>query len=76
MTPYSINFLHDNIGATRNVKQLGRGPGNGKGKTSGRGHKGQLARQGGHVHVKFEGGQTPITRRLPKYGRVFKNRPQ
>lgn len=76
MTPYSINFLHDNKGAMRYTKQLGRGPGNGKGKTSGRGHKGQLARQGGHVHVKFEGGQTPITRRLPKYGRVFKKRPQ
>jgi len=41
-------------------------------KTAGRGHKGQLARQGGHVHIRFEGGQTPISRRLPKYGRVLK----
>ena len=48
-------------------KRLGRGPGSGKGKTSGRGHKGQHSRSG--VSMKhFEGGQTPIYRRLPKRG--------
>lgn len=41
-------------------------------KTSARGHKGQLSRSGGSAHPRFEGGQTPITKRLPKYGRVFK----
>jgi ribosomal protein L15 len=41
-------------------------------KTAGKGHKGQRARSGGGPHIRFEGGQTPITRRLPKYGRVFK----
>lgn len=76
MLPYSINFLHDNKGAIRFPKQQGRGPGSGKGKTAGKGHKGQRARSGGGPHIRFEGGQTPITRRLPKYGRVFKTRPQ
>lgn len=70
MLPYSINFLHDNKGAVRFPKQVGRGPGSGKGKTAARGHKGQLSRSGGSAHPRFEGGQTPITKRLPKYGRV------
>ena len=48
-------------------KRLGRGIGSGKGKTSGRGHKGQKARTSGGVKG-FEGGQTPIFRRLPKHG--------
>ena len=52
-------------------KRLGRGIGSGLGKTSGRGHKGQKARSGGGVRRGFEGGQTPLYRRLPKRG--FKN---
>ena len=52
-------------------KRVGRGMGSGLGKTSGRGHKGQKARSGGGVSRGFEGGQTPLYRRLPKRG--FKN---
>ena len=52
-------------------KRVGRGMGSGLGKTSGRGHKGQKARSGGGVRRGFEGGQTPLYRRLPKRG--FKN---
>ncbi|MCY0901018.1 MAG: 50S ribosomal protein L15 [Firmicutes bacterium] len=54
-------------------KRLGRGIGSGLGKTSGRGHKGQWARSGGGVRPGFEGGQTPLFRRLPKRG--FSNAP-
>ena len=49
-------------------KRVGRGTGSGLGKTSGKGHKGQKARAGGGVRIGFEGGQTPIYRRLPKRG--------
>ncbi len=49
-------------------KRVGRGPGSGKGKTSGRGHKGQGSRSGGSTRVGFEGGQMPLYRRLPKRG--------
>ena len=49
-------------------KRVGRGTGSGLGKTSGRGHKGQKARSGGGVRRGFEGGQTPLYRRLPKRG--------
>jgi len=49
-------------------KRLGRGPGSGTGKTSGKGHKGQKARSGGGTRPGFEGGQNPIYRRLPKRG--------
>lgn len=49
-------------------KRKGRGIGSGKGKTCGRGTKGQLSRKSGHVRPGFEGGQTPIYRRLPKVG--------
>ena len=49
-------------------KRVGRGIGSGLGKTSGRGHKGQKARSGGGVRRGFEGGQTPLYRRLPKRG--------
>ena len=56
--------------ATKSVKRtrVGRGVGSGLGKTSGRGHKGQKARSGGGVRRGFEGGQTPLYRRLPKRG--------
>lgn len=49
-------------------KRIGRGMGSGTGKTSGKGHKGQKARSGGGVRRGFEGGQTPLYRRLPKRG--------
>ena len=52
----------------KNRKRLGRGIGSGLGKTSGKGHKGQKARSGGGVRRGFEGGQTPLYRRLPKRG--------
>jgi large subunit ribosomal protein L15 len=56
-------------GAHRDRKRLGRGPGTGKGKTSGKGHKGQKARTGHHgIPAWFEGGQMPLQRRLPKRG--------
>ena len=59
-------------GAHRAPKRLGRGPGSGTGKTSGKGHKGQKARTGHHgIPAWFEGGQMPLQRRLPKRG--FKN---
>ena len=53
------------------VKRIGRGHGSGNGKTAGKGHKGQNARSGGGVRIGFEGGQMPLTRRIPKRG--FKN---
>ena len=55
-------------GARRNYKRIGRGQGSGHGKTAGKGNKGQNARSGGGVALGFEGGQTPIWRRLPKRG--------
>lgn len=59
-------------GSHRNRKRLGRGPGSGTGKTSGKGHKGIKARSGHHGHggnkPHFEGGQMPMTRRIPKRG--------
>lgn len=55
-------------GAKTAVKRVGRGIGSGTGKTSTRGHKGQWARSGGGVRPNFEGGQMPMTRRLPKIG--------
>ncbi|MCI0437320.1 MAG: 50S ribosomal protein L15 [Gemmatimonadetes bacterium] len=58
-------------GATQSRKRLGRGPGSGTGKTSGKGHKGHKARTGGQTHPWFEGGQMPLQRRVPKRG--FKN---
>ena len=55
-------------GSTHRRKVVGRGPGSGHGKTSGRGEKGQKARSGGGVHIWFEGGQTPLYTRLPRRG--------
>lgn len=55
-------------GAHRARKRVGRGPGSGLGKTSGRGHKGHKARSGGSTAPWFEGGQMPLQRRLPKRG--------
>lgn len=58
-------------GSRQARKRLGRGPGSGLGKTSGKGHKGALARSGGSNNPGFEGGQMPLARRIPKHG--FKN---
>ncbi len=55
-------------GATTKRKIVGRGIGSGTGKTAGKGHKGQKARTGGKIRRGFEGGQTPLYRRLPKRG--------
>lgn len=63
--------LRPPVGAVKRKKIVGRGPGSGKGKTSGRGMNGQNSRSGGGVRPGFEGGQTPLLRRLPKRG--FKN---
>ncbi|QCI25123.1 50S ribosomal protein L15 [Buchnera aphidicola (Rhopalosiphum padi)] len=63
-----LNTLSPALGARKNHKRLGRGIGSGFGKTSGRGHKGQKSRSGGHVNRGFEGGQMPLYRRLPKFG--------
>jgi large subunit ribosomal protein L15 len=63
-----LNNLRRPEGAHRARKRLGRGPGSGTGKTSGKGHKGQKARAGGKVPAWFEGGQMPLLRRLPKRG--------
>ena len=63
-------------GSKTDAKRLGRGIGSGLGKTSGKGHKGQWARSGGGVRPGFEGGQMPLTRRLPKRGftNIFKKK--
>lgn len=55
-------------GSTKNRKRVGRGPGSGTGKTSGRGHKGQMARSGAKLRAWNEGGQMPLLRRVPKRG--------
>lgn len=63
-----INELSPAENSKKSSKRLGRGIGSGLGKTSGKGHKGQNARSGGGVRPGFEGGQMPITRRLPQRG--------
>ncbi len=55
-------------GSSTEPKRKGRGPGSGLGKTAGRGHKGQRSRKSGNVPAYFEGGQMPLTRRVPKRG--------
>jgi large subunit ribosomal protein L15 len=63
--------LHDlspTSGSHRNRKRVGRGQGSGTGKTAGRGENGQKSRSGGNVHPRFEGGQMPLIRRIPKRG--------
>ena len=61
-------------GSRKERKRIGRGIGSGNGKTAGKGHKGQNARSGGGVRLGFEGGQTPLFRRLPKRGFTNINR--
>jgi large subunit ribosomal protein L15 len=62
-----LNELRDNPGATRKKKRVARGPGSGKGKTAGRGIKGQKSRSGVAINA-YEGGQMPLYMRLPKRG--------
>ena len=62
-----LHELHDNPGATKKQKRVARGPGSGKGKTAGRGIKGQKSRSGVAIGG-YEGGQMPLYRRLPKRG--------
>ena len=64
----NLHELSPAAGSTHVGKRKGRGAGTGNGKTAGRGHKGQGARSGGGVRVGFEGGQMPLSRRVPKRG--------
>ena len=63
-----LNSIKPNPMATKTRKRVGRGPASGTGKTAGRGENGQNSRSGGGVRIGFEGGQTPLFRRLPKRG--------
>lgn len=65
MKLHQLNYTEN---SRSSKKRLGRGTSSGHGKTSGKGHKGQNARSGGGVRLGFEGGQTPLYRRLPKVG--------
>jgi large subunit ribosomal protein L15 len=64
----NLHSLKNTAGARTKKVRVGRGHGSGKGKTSGRGHKGQMARSGATHRIGFEGGQMPLYRRLPKRG--------
>ena len=68
-----LHELHDNPGATKSKKRIGRGPGSGKGKMGGRGIKGQKSRSGVSIGG-YEGGQMPLYQRLPKRGFTKPNR--
>ena len=68
----NLNDVHRGIQKYKRRKRVGRGSGSGRGKTCGRGHKGQGSRAGYSVHPTFEGGQMPLVRRIPKRG--FHNR--
>ncbi len=70
ITYLTLNNLRDNPGAVRRKRRVGRGIGSSKGKTCGRGHKGQKSRAGGGVHPTFEGGQTKFYKRMPKIGKM------
>jgi large subunit ribosomal protein L15 len=63
-----LSRLRPPKGAVKDRRRIGRGPGSGLGTTGGKGQKGQYARAGGQVRAGFEGGQTPLYRRLPKVG--------
>lgn len=63
-----LNNLHPAEGSVKSRKRIGRGPGSGHGGTSTRGHKGDKSRSGSRLKRNFEGGQTPMQRRLPKRG--------
>ncbi len=63
-----LSTMKPKKGSTHSRKRVGRGNGSGLGQTAGKGHKGQKQRAGGRVRWGFEGGQTPLMRRLPKFG--------
>jgi len=69
-----LHELKPAAGSRKERNRVGRGTGSGNGKTAGKGHKGQNARSGGGVRLGFEGGQTPLFRRLPKRGFTNVNR--
>jgi len=73
-----LNEIRPAKGATKKKKRIACGPGSGRGKTAGRGHKGQNSRSGGGTPPWFEGGQMPLQRRVPKRGftNIFKTRYQ
>lgn len=68
MAEHPLSSLRPPKGAVKKAKRVGRGAGSGLGKTAGLGHKGQNARAGSAPHPRFEGGQMPLQRRLPKRG--------
>ncbi|VFP88678.1 50S ribosomal protein L15 [Buchnera aphidicola (Cinara piceae)] len=69
-----LNTISNSIYKNRKRKRICRGIGSGLGKTGGRGHKGQTSRSGGKIRKGFEGGQTPLYRRIPKFGFVSKKK--
>lgn len=71
MSAVRLHELKPAPGSRKPRKRIGRGPGSGRGQTSGRGDKGQKARSGASIPPQFEGGQMPLSRRLPKRG--FRN---
>ena len=70
----NLHELKANPGARKEAKRIGRGQGSGNGKTAGKGQKGQLSRSGGSKGPGFEGGQTPLYKRIPKRGFTNVNR--
>lgn len=74
LPPVTLKYydLRDNIGAKKERRRKGRGEGSGLGRTAGRGTKGQTSREGGGIPHGFEGGQSPLWRRTPKYGVMHK----
>ncbi len=70
----NLSSIKPQKGSRKKKKKVARGTSSGHGKTAGRGHKGQRSRAGGTKGIRFEGGQTPLYRRLPKIG-TFKNYP-
>ena len=68
-----LNDVHQGIQKHRKAKRVGRGPGSGHGKTSGRGHNGYYSRAGSSRRIGYEGGQMPLARRIAKRG--FSNCP-
>lgn len=73
VTVLRLNNLYDNEGAVKKKRRVGRGVGSSKGKTAGRGQKGQKSRSGGSIHPTFEGGQTRLYKLFPKRGFNNKN---
>ena len=68
LLPFNCSNIWDNPGSKKEKRRVGRGPGSTKGKTCGRGHKGTYARSGGKINRGFEGGQSPLHKRFPKFG--------